>query len=558
MLSRNPSSIRYAYVFVCLTVLFGVLVLSPAPLRVGAQLSKASLRLDASQPLAPDAASVCLGSQDLNQLGSGTYNRPSTTFTQSTVCDNVPGGLAGFGAGDRYNAYGYNVSGCTGTIAVTASTCTGNGCGTNTSSTDTTVYVYQKIGGAVGTPGSKVFDPASPLTNLRAGNGSACSPQASVTVNVCPGVFIVVVADNLASTTTGIYNLNVSATGTGTCTVTRVSEPSAADGSISGRISDGNGTGVAGAVVNLSGAQNRKTITDANGNYQFSDVETIGFYTVTPSRANYSFSPAERSFSQLGNNTEATFAATPAGGFTNPLDMPEYFVRQHYLDFLGREPDEAGFNFWSNQMLACGSDEGCRERRRINVSAAYFLSTEFQRTGGLVDALYRASYGASPQFAEFVPDTATLARGVVVGRIGWQQLLAANKEAFMNAWVERPAFRAAYDLLTNDSYVDSLIAHTGVTFTPSERDALVSGLALGTLSRAGVLQGIAEDERFVAAKRNEAFVMMEYFGYLQRDPDAGGFAFWLDKLNHFGGNFEQADMVKAFIDSGEYRDRFSR
>jgi len=32
----------------------------------------------------------------------------------------------------------------------------------------------------------------------------------------------------------------------------------------------------------------------------------------------------------------------------------------------------------------------------------------------------------------------------------------------------------------------------------------------------------------VAAKRNEAFVMMEYFGYLRRDPDADGYAFWLN------------------------------
>jgi hypothetical protein len=340
------------------------------------------------------------------------------------------------------------------------------------------------------------------------------------------------------------------------CSLTQ--EPTAANGIVSGRITAADGTPVSGAVVNLSGTQSRKTITDSNGNYQFDNIETTGFYTVTPSRANYSFSPAERSFSQLGNSTEAAFTAVPIADDVNPLDTPEYFVRQHYLDFLGREPDEAGFNFWSDQMLECGTDAGCLERRRINVSAAYFLSIEFQQTGGLVDGLYRASYGVRPQFAEFMPDTATLARDVVVGRTGWEQLLDANKQAFLDDWVQRPAFRAAYDLLTNDRYVDSLIAHTGVNFTPSERDTLVNALTFGTLSRAGVLQRIAEDERFVAAKRNETFVMMEYFGYLRRDADADGFAFWLNKLNQFGGNFEQAEMVKAFIVSGEYRDRFPR
>jgi hypothetical protein len=233
-------------------------------------------------------------------------------------------------------------------------------------------------------------------------------------------------------------------------------------------------------------------------------VETSGFYTVTPSLVNYSFSPAERSFSQIGNSTEATFTGTPAGTLINPLDTPEYFVRQHYLDFLGREPDESGFNFWSDQMLECGADAGCIERRGINVSAAYFLSIEFQQTGGLVDLLYRASFGRAPAYAEFLPDTGMIAHDVVVGRSEWEQQLDSNKQAFLDEWVNRPAFRAAYDLLTNDRYVDALIANTGVSFTPSERDSLVNSLTSGTLTRAGVLQRIVEDQRFVAAKFNQA------------------------------------------------------
>jgi hypothetical protein len=55
---------------------------------------------------------------------------------------------------------------------------------------------------------------------------------------------------------------------------------------------------------------------------------------------------------------------------------------------------------------------------------------------------------------------------------------------------------------------------------------------------------------------------MQYFGYLRRNPDDApdfdfrGWKFWLDKLNQFGGNFQQAEMVKAFISSDEYRNRF--
>ena len=334
--------------------------------------------------------------------------------------------------------------------------------------------------------------------------------------------------------------------------------PTAADSSVSGQIQTDNGSPIAGAVINLSGSQTRKTITDANGNYRFDNVETNGFYTVTPTRANYGFSPGARSFSQIGNSTEATFTATSASGFVNPLDTPEYFVRQHYLDFLGREPDESGFNFWSDQILECGSDAACSERKAVNVSAAYFLSVEFQQTGGLIDRLYKASYARNPRFAEFMPDNATIARGVVVGKSGWEQQLLSNKQSFIESWVERPAFQTAFGSLSNENYVATLLLNTGVSCTQSERDSLTSGLSGGTLSRADVLVSIANNESFAKARFNEAFVMMEYFGYLRRDPDASGYQFWLDKLNRFDGNFERAEMVKAFINSGEYRARFGR
>jgi hypothetical protein len=274
---------------------------------------------------------------------------------------------------------------------------------------------------------------------------------------------------------------------------------------------------------------------------------------------NYHFSPSERSFSLLGNKTDAVFTATPDAVIVgNVIDSSDYFVRQHYLDFLGREPDESGFNFWSNQIASCGSDTECSEQKRITVSAAYFLSIEFQQTGGLVDGLYRLSYGRRPTFAEFMPDSATIAQNVIVGKADWASQLKSNREAFVEAWVDRPAFKAAYDNLKNSAYVDALIANTRVNFSQLERDAFVSGLANNSLTRNGVLLQMVEDDRFLAAKHNEMFVMMEYFGYLRRDPDAAGYQFWLNKLNQFNGNFEQAEMVKAFIVSSEYRQRFSR
>jgi glucose/arabinose dehydrogenase len=347
------------------------------------------------------------------------------------------------------------------------------------------------------------------------------------------------------------------ARGNGSVFRVRFNSPTNAFGAVSGQVTNSsNGAPVPGVVVRMTGTQNRKAISDANGFYRFDEVATNGVYSLVASRVNFTFNPSQHSLSNLGNNTVAAFSAISTGGTANPLDTPEFFVRQHYVDFLNREPDESGFNFWSDQMISCGSDATCLDRRRTNVSAAYFLSIEFQETGGLVDSLYRASFDRLPLFSEFIPDTRTVGQDVVVGRTGWEQLLEANKVAFLNAWVQRTAFVNAYGALSDGAYVDTLISHTHVTFSSAERNALVNSLINHTATRAQVLRQIAEDGRFKSAKFNETFVMMEYFGYLRRDPDPGGFQFWLNKLNQFGGNFEQADMVKAFIVSGEYRDRF--
>jgi hypothetical protein len=240
----------------------------------------------------------------------------------------------------------------------------------------------------------------------------------------------------------------------------------------------------------------------------------------------------------------------------NVIDTPGYFVRQHYLDFLGREPDQAGWNFWSDQIMSCGNDFNCIERRTINVSAAYFLSIEFRHTGGLVDSLYQASYGRAPHYVEFMPDTLKVSHEVIVNADGWQAKLAANTEAFLAEWVARPEFQSRYGNLTNEGYVDALIANTGVTFTTEARAELLAGLNTSTLTRAEVVRRVADNGEFREAKFNEQFVRMQYFGYLRRDPDDSGFHFWLNKLNEFEGNFERAEMVKAFLVSGEYRDRF--
>ena len=82
----------------------------------------------------------------------------------------------------------------------------------------------------------------------------------------------------------------------------------------------------------------------------------------------------------------------------NIIDDAQPFVRQHYFDFLNREPDAAGLSFWTNQITSCGTNQQCIELKRINVSAAFFLSIEFQKTGMLAYLTEKAAFGGLPRY----------------------------------------------------------------------------------------------------------------------------------------------------------------
>jgi hypothetical protein len=242
----------------------------------------------------------------------------------------------------------------------------------------------------------------------------------------------------------------------------------------------------------------------------------------------------------------------------NAINDTTFFVSQHYLDFLGREPDADGLNFWVDNIRACGADLQCREVKRLNTSAAFFLSIEFQGTGFFVQRLYRLSFGRAPLFAEYLPDLTAVREGVVVGKPGALDRLELNKRLFVEQFVKRAAFKAKFDSQNEAQYVDALAAAAGVTLPEGERTALVVNLLTHRETRANVLLRMVEKDAFVRAEFNRAFVQMQYFGYLRRDPDAAGFNFWLDKLNSFDGDYIKAEMVKAFINSIEYRARFGQ
>lgn len=374
----------------------------------------------------------------------------------------------------------------------------------------------------------------------------------------------------------------------------------------------GEGTGLATVTVTRSGA----TSSSASVNYATSDaaglnncatlsgaassrcdyITTVGTLTFAPNETsktisvplvNDSYVEGPESLTLtlrdpsgvgLGSPGAATLTIvdndTVAGA--NPIVQPSFFVGEHYFDFLNRNADAAGLTFWTNEITSCGSNQTCVEIKRINVSAAFFQSIEFQNTGYLVYRTYKAAYGDATslnvpgtvpviRLSEFLPDTQRIGQGVIVGQGAWQTQLEANKQAYMLEFIQRQRFLDAYPLsMTPAQFVDKLRLNTGAALSQAERDQLVSQLTSNNTSagRAAVLRSVAEDADLQRNELNRAFVLMQYYGYLRRDPDAApdsdfrGWKFWLDKLNQFGGNFVNAEMVKAFITSNEYRARF--
>ncbi|MEP6818696.1 MAG: ice-binding family protein [bacterium] len=270
--------------------------------------------------------------------------------------------------------------------------------------------------------------------------------------------------------------------------------------------------------------------------------------------------------------------AVPAS--PNPINDAGTFVCQHYHDFLNRQSDPSGQAFWTNEIAICGTNAACIDDRRTNVSAAFFISIEFQNTGYLVIRAHKAAFGSAksiPRYTTFLRDQREITAGVIIGQPGADTLLEQNKTKFFVAFVQRPEFVTPFPVGTLvTTYVDTLFANAGVTPTTAERNAAIGAYGIGdTAGRAAGLRSVAESNSVFQAHYNPAFVLMQYFGYLRRNPDSApdtnfaGYDFWLTKMNQFSlpgedmrdanqalARVKRAEMVKSFIVSGEYLGRF--
>jgi hypothetical protein len=225
------------------------------------------------------------------------------------------------------------------------------------------------------------------------------------------------------------------------------------------------------------------------------------------------------------------------------IDDNDFFVQQHYIDFLGRMPEPSGLRDWLAILNNCAA--GNTSCDRIQVSSGFFRSPEFQERGYYAYRFYSAALGRKPDYNEFLPDLRRVS--------GFQTPaeLEASRLALANDFVLRAAFRQKYDsILDPTAYVSALESTAGVTL--ANRSQLISDLTAGRKTRAEVLKAVVESQEVFQKFYNQAFVVMQYFGYLRRDPDAL-YLDWIKTLNDTG---DYRLMINGFVNSLEYRARF--
>jgi hypothetical protein len=250
----------------------------------------------------------------------------------------------------------------------------------------------------------------------------------------------------------------------------------------------------------------------------------------------------------LGSTNTATISITDNDtqlATTNPIDDLDFFIRQQYIDFLGREPEAAGFAFWKARLTGnCPAGQTCD---RIDTSLRFFNSDEFRQRGLFVYLFYHAALGRRPTYSEWVLDVAKL------NGFRTAQEQEAARAAFINEFMNKQEFMNIYNgAQTGQTFVDALIQRSGVT--PASRQQLIDNYA--TVGRAATLRAFIETPEVQAAFFDRAFVTMLYFGFLRRDAEQAGFDFWLQKLQQTNHDFRF--LINGFLRSDEYRYRFAQ
>ena len=234
------------------------------------------------------------------------------------------------------------------------------------------------------------------------------------------------------------------------------------------------------------------------------------------------------------------------------IDDSDFFVMQHYVDFLGRFPEQTGFDSWmtylNTEQQRCPTNPECLHQARITASASFFGSQEFSLKGGYVFRFYKASLARMPSYSEMVTGLQAVT--------GTDAEIEQKRAQFATDWVLRADFLAAFPRsLSPTQFVDNILQTAGITVP--NRTQIIDDLTAAGNNDAGrgvAMRAIADHPEEIRKEFNPSFVYMQYVGYLRREPESTGFNAWLTFLNANPTEFRE--MVRGFMDSHEYRNRF--
>jgi hypothetical protein len=209
------------------------------------------------------------------------------------------------------------------------------------------------------------------------------------------------------------------------------------------------------------------------------------------------------------------------------------FVMQIYRDFLGREGDASGINFWVTEIAA-------GRQSRVSMADTFFNSAEFQGSLAPVARLYFATYLRVPDYDGLQFWAGQFAGGRSLTSIG---------EVFVTA----AEFNARYGALNNRDFIDRLYQNVlgrnadagGIDFWTAQLN--------GGVTRGAMLTSFSESAEYVRRINNGVFVNAMYVAFLRRSADQGGFDFWRGELDRGRSG---RDLISTFVVSAEYRARF--
>jgi len=233
-----------------------------------------------------------------------------------------------------------------------------------------------------------------------------------------------------------------------------------------------------------------------------------------------------------GNISNCAVASTVM--LTSPLDDTTVFVQQVYQDFLNRDPDAGGSDYWVNAIDVDNVP-------RAQLVEDFLNSAEFGQTVSPVTRLYFAYFNRIPDYGGLMYWINAYSTGTPLADVS-------------NVFAGSAEFTDTYGNLSNEEFV------TLVYQNVLDRNPDAGGLSYWTgvldrseQTRGQVMIGFSESTEYIALMDSQIYVTMTYIGLLRRSPDQGGFTYWVGIMDGGGSGL---NLIEGFLSSGEYAARF--